>query len=113
MRPIPAEVTAYFDSVRREQQSWNKITQAKLNLEETTATAFRVLDSLHLRGQQLSAVEEQGDALVESSRIFAVSLMPWWKRWLRCMCLPRWWFKWTPAPEEISEEKRFFTVEFV
>jgi hypothetical protein len=107
-------VAAYFESVRREQQSWANITQAKLNLKDTTVAAFRVLDSLHLRGQQLDNVEERGEVLVESSRIFATSLMPWWKRWLRCMCLPKWWFQCKASPpEKALPEAQYVSIEFI
>lgn len=111
MKPFPPYIEKFFESERRNQINFNKLAQAKGNLRYSTARAIQALDKVIKRGEQLDAVEEKSEQLLESSNVFRLQVSPpWWKRCC-CECFPKWWFN---REEEEEEEKgEEWNVEFI
>lgn len=89
----PPEVRRYFEQQKREQQVYVNTAHIKKNLRETTIVAINAMDKLIQRGTQLEMVEEEAEQLQQTSKLFLVDTLPWWKFYLFCNCLPTWWCK--------------------
>jgi len=111
MSSFPPEMEAFLERERREQTNFVKLTMAKQNVNQATQKALKVMDTLVHRGEQINVLEKEGETLMQSSNMFKLQVMPWWKKLFYCECLPRWWFRKENQQHQDFEEYHNFNFK--
>lgn len=89
------ELQRHFEEQRGRQQYLVRTAEVKKTVRATRDATHQLLDTLAARGSAIDMVEERATELEAESAAFERATRavnePWWRKMLRCACVPAWW----------------------
>ena len=85
-----------FDHQRTQQETLIKTSLIQNNVHQTRIVMQDNMQKIMTRGEHMDVLEDHSEELLESSELFKLQTMSWYKKWwykaMQCNCIPEWWF---------------------